>query len=106
MVGEEGRAQVTVGYRQATEEANETHPYFFSPLGVYGLPHINSKQFLAVMQVGDVVLNPFSLFLFSFDPTGTLLPYSSKKSSRANLCLSSSISSSMPIQYSYPNRNR
>jgi hypothetical protein len=78
MVGEEGRAQVTAGYRQTTEEANANHP-LFSPLGVYGLPHINSKQFLAVMQVGDVVLNPFFpiFFLFSFDPTGTLLSRSS-----------------------------
>jgi hypothetical protein len=63
MVGEEGRAQVTAGYRQTTEEANEIHPRLFSPLGVYGLPHINSIQFLAVMQVSDVVLNSFSYFL-------------------------------------------
>ncbi|MFZ8857360.1 MAG: hypothetical protein ACO2O1_03840 [Candidatus Caldarchaeales archaeon] len=70
MIGEEGRAQVTAGYRQTTEEADETHP-LFSSLGVYGLPHINSIQFLAVMQVSDVVLNSF--LLFSFDPTGTLL---------------------------------
>jgi hypothetical protein len=75
MVGEEGRAQVTAGYRQMTEEANANHPRFFSPLGVYGLPHINSIQFLTVMQVSDVVLNSFSLF--SFDPTGTLLSRSS-----------------------------
>jgi phosphoglycerate dehydrogenase-like enzyme len=59
MVGEEGRAQVTAGYRQTTEEANETHP-LFSFLGVYGLPHINSKQFLAVMRVGNDVLDSFS----------------------------------------------
>jgi hypothetical protein len=71
MVGEEGRARVTTGYRQTTEEANANHPRFFSPLGVYGLPHINSKQFLAVMQVSDVILNPF--LLFSFDPTITLV---------------------------------
>jgi hypothetical protein len=63
MVGEEGRAQVTAGYRQTTEEANEIHPRFFSPLGVYGLPHINSKQFLAVMRVGNAVLDSFSYSL-------------------------------------------
>jgi hypothetical protein len=58
MVGEEGRAQVTAGYRQTTaEEANANHPRFF-PLSVYGLPHFNSKQFLAVMQVSDVVKPP------------------------------------------------
>jgi hypothetical protein len=32
-------------------------PPFF-PLSVYGLPHFNSKQFLAVMQVSDVVKPP------------------------------------------------
>jgi hypothetical protein len=66
MVGEEGRAQVTAGYRQATEEANETHPYsFFSPLVSMGSHTLNSKQFLTVMQVGDVVLDSFST-LFRF----------------------------------------
>jgi hypothetical protein len=43
---------------------------FFSPLGVYGLPHINSKQFLAVMRVGNAVLDSFSNL---FRSQGTLL---------------------------------
>jgi hypothetical protein len=38
-------------------------PPVFSPLSVYGLPHINSIQFLTVMQATDVVLNSFSYFL-------------------------------------------
>jgi hypothetical protein len=71
MVGEEGRAQVTAGYRQTTEEANANHPRFFSPLGVYGLPHINSKTISGSDASSNSII-PISLF----DPTGTLLPYS------------------------------
>ena len=58
MVGEEGRAQVTAGYRQTTEEANANHPHFFSPWRLWA-PHINSKQFLAVMRVSDAVSGLF-----------------------------------------------
>ena len=65
MVGEEGRAQVTAGYRQATEEANANHPHFFLPLASMGSRTLNSKQILVVMHVVDVVLDSFST-LFRF----------------------------------------
>jgi hypothetical protein len=44
MVGEEGRAQVTAGYRQTTEEANETHP-FFLPLASMGSRTLTQNNF-------------------------------------------------------------
>jgi hypothetical protein len=48
-------------------------------LASMGSRTFTQKQFLAVMQVSDVVLTSFSYF--SFDPIGILLPHSSKKPS-------------------------
>jgi len=102
MVGEEGRAQVTRGTGRQRKKQTKPHPYpFFLPLASMGSRTFTQKQLLAVMQVSDVVLNPFSLFLFSFDPTGTLLPYSSKKSSRVNLIILPYSSSSETLTYSF-----
>jgi hypothetical protein len=59
---------VTAGYRQTTEEANETHP-LFSPLGVYGLPHIKSRQFFfyyfSILQVILPLKKLFTVVLFT-----------------------------------------
>jgi hypothetical protein len=101
MIGEEGRAQVTRGTGRQRKKQTKPHPSPFFPLASMGSRTFTQKQFLAVMQVGDVVLNPFSLFLFSFDPTGTLLPYSSKKSSRVNLIILPYSSSSETLTYSF-----
>jgi len=45
MVGEEGRAQVTAGYWQATEEANANHPRFFLPLASMGSRTLTQNNF-------------------------------------------------------------
>jgi hypothetical protein len=51
-----------------TEEANETHPLFL-PLGVYGLPHINSRQFFSyyfsILQVIPPLKKLFTVILFT-----------------------------------------
>jgi hypothetical protein len=87
MVGEEGRAQMTAGYRQATEEANETHPYsFFSPLGVYGLPHIKLKT----ISDRDASRRYWTLSPLYFGSIGTLLPRRSILSFSSQLGLSCS----------------
>jgi hypothetical protein len=68
MVGEEGRAQVTRGTGRQRKKQTKPTPTLFSPLGVYGLPHINSKQFLAVMQVSDVILSPILFRSHRYSP--------------------------------------
>jgi hypothetical protein len=56
MVGEEGRAQVTAGYRQATEEANETHPYsFFLPLASMGSRTLTQNNFSIIFKFSKFV---------------------------------------------------
>jgi hypothetical protein len=64
MVGEEGRAQVTAGYRQTTEEANANHPHFF-PLASMGSRTLIQKQFF----------NYFQIFKVCFQNLGTVELY-------------------------------
>ena len=83
MVGEEGRAQVTRDTGRRRKRQTQTTPGFFLPLASMDSRTLTQKTISGSDASSNSIIILYSISLF--DLTGTLLSYSSKKSSRANL---------------------